>query len=161
MDPQFADAHFALGHAYSDMGRWQNAIDSFERAVKLNPNDLEAQDSLDEARDMLARQSGKKPEKKEISKTQPAPQPVAEQVSLNTKTTAPVASAPASSAPAPNTTPPVSPAETADNDNKETTETVKTNAAANEFALTKLYRVGPGDVLDVRTNDSSAPQSTL
>src|SRR5690348_4869664 len=26
LDPQFADAHFALGHAYADMGRWQNAI---------------------------------------------------------------------------------------------------------------------------------------
>ena len=166
LDPQFADAHFALGHAYSDMGRWQNAIDSFERAVKLNPNDLEAQDRLDEARDMLARQSGKKPEKKQISKTQPTPQPVSEQVSLNTKTTAPVtstptASTPAASAPAPNTTPPNTPAETATNDNKETTETAKANAAANDLALTKLYRVGPGDVLDVRTNDSSAPQSTL
>ena len=166
LDPQFADAHFALGHAYSDMGRWQNAIDSFERAVKLNPKDLEAQDRLDEARDMLARQSGKKPEKKEISKTQPAPQPVSEQVSLNAKTAAPVTSAPAastpaSSAPAPNTTPPSTPAETATSDNKETAETTKANAAANELALTKLYRVGPGDVLDVRTNDSSAPQSTL
>lgn len=151
LDPQFADAHFALGHAYSDMGRWQNAIDSFERAVKLNPNDLEAQDRLNEARDMLARETGKKPEKKEISKTQPAPQPVAEQVSLNTKSTAPV-----TSTPAPNT-----PAETPTNETKETVETVKANAAANDLALTKLYRVGPGDVLDVRTNDPSAPQSTL
>ena len=35
------------------------------------------------------------------------------------------------------------------------------HAAAKEFALTKLYRVGPGDVLDIRVNDSSTPQSTL
>src|SRR5689334_24749085 len=55
LDPQFADAHFALGHAYSDMGWWPNAIDSFQRAVELNPKDLEAQDRLDEAREMLAR----------------------------------------------------------------------------------------------------------
>src|SRR6185436_3878490 len=31
LDPEFADAHFALGHAYYDMGRWQNAVDSFQR----------------------------------------------------------------------------------------------------------------------------------
>lgn len=151
LDPQFADAHFALGHAYSDMGRWQSAIDSFERAVKLNPKDLEAQDRLDEAREMLARQNGKKPEKKEISKTQPAPEPVAEQISLNAKATAPVTTAPAAS----------TAADPATNENKETTEPVKANAAANELALTKLYRVGPGDVLDIRINVSSAPQSTL
>src|SRR6185295_19864899 len=46
LDPQFADAHYALGHAYFDMGRWQNAIDSFQRVVELNPKDLEAQDRL-------------------------------------------------------------------------------------------------------------------
>jgi polysaccharide export outer membrane protein len=152
IDPQYADAHFALGHAYSDMGRWQNAIDSFERAVQLNPKDLEAQDRLDEAREMLARQNGKKPEKKELPKTQPAPEPVAEQISLNVKPAVPAASAPA----------PSTPPETAtDATNTAATEVAKNNAAANELALTKLYRVGPGDVLDVRTNDSSAPQSTL
>jgi tetratricopeptide (TPR) repeat protein len=148
LDPQFADAHFALGHAYSDMGRWQNAIDSFQRAVELNPRDLEAQSRLDEAREKLARQTGKKPEKKEIAKTQPAPEPVAEQISLNVK--------PAASTAAPSTT-----SDTATNGTTETAEAAKVNAAANEFALTKLYRVGPGDVLDVRINDSSAPQSTL
>ena len=151
LDPQFADAHFALGHAYSDMGRWQSAIDSFERAVQLNPKDLEAQDRLEEARERLARQTGKKPEKKEILKTQPAPEPVAEQISLNVKP----------AAPAPNTPVASTPAETATNETRETTETDKTNAAANELVLTKLYRVGPGDVLDVRINDSSAPESTL
>jgi polysaccharide biosynthesis/export protein len=151
LDPEFADAHFALGHAYSDMGRWQSAIDSFQRAVQLNPKDLEAQDRLDEAREMLARQTGKKPEKKEIPKTQPPPDPVAEQISLNVKPAAPVTSAPA----------PTAATETPTNETKETTETAKTNAAANELALTKLYHVGPGDVLDVRVNDSSAPQSTL
>lgn len=156
LDPQFADAHFALGHAYSDLGRWQDAIESFQRAVELNPKDLEAQDRLEEARDMLARQNGKKPEKTEISKTQPAPEPVAEKISLNVKPATAVASAPTANAPAGST-----PADTATNETRETTDTAKANAAANELALTKLYRVGPGDVLDVRINDASAPQSTL
>src|SRR5215211_4280128 len=59
LDPQFADAHFALGHAFYDMGRWQNAIDSFKRAVELNPQDVEAQDRLEQSREMLARDTGK------------------------------------------------------------------------------------------------------
>jgi protein involved in polysaccharide export with SLBB domain len=45
--------------------------------------------------------------------------------------------------------------------NNTDSSTPEANAAASEFALTKLYRVGPGDVLDVRVNDSQAPQSTL
>jgi polysaccharide export outer membrane protein len=36
----------------------------------------------------------------------------------------------------------------------------KVNAAANDLALTKIYRVGPNDVLDIRINDD-ASQSTL
>src|ERR1051326_609507 len=63
LDPRFADAHFSLGHAFADMGRWQKAIDSFQRAIELNPRDVEAQERLEQARDMLARETGKKPEK--------------------------------------------------------------------------------------------------
>ena len=33
--------------------------------------------------------------------------------------------------------------------------------SADQVSLTKIYRVGPGDVLDVRLNDSSSPASTL
>jgi protein involved in polysaccharide export with SLBB domain len=148
LDPHFSDAHFALGHAYADMGRWQNAVDSFQKAVELNPNDVEAHDRLDHARDMLARQNGTKPEKKEISKTQPAPEPVAEQISLYVKPDVKAV------APAQSTV-----AETATNDTTESTGTA--NAGAKELALTKLYRVGPGDVLDIRINDATSPQSTL
>ncbi|MGH9963057.1 MAG: polysaccharide biosynthesis/export family protein, partial [Pyrinomonadaceae bacterium] len=32
---------------------------------------------------------------------------------------------------------------------------------ANEMALVKIYRVGPGDVLDVRVNEAASQQSTL
>lgn len=141
LDPQFADAHFALGHAYYDMGRWQSAIDSFKRAAELNPNDVEAQQRLEQARDMLARESGKTektaPDKSSApAKSEPLRQPVAEKISLNVKPE----------------TPPVTTTESS---------SAKINAAANEFALTRLYRVGPGDVLDIRINDSQAPQSTL
>lgn len=36
-----------------------------------------------------------------------------------------------------------------------------TNSSTNDAALTAIYRVGPGDVLDVRVNDSQLTQSTL
>jgi protein involved in polysaccharide export with SLBB domain len=154
LDPEFADAHFALGHAYYDMGRWQNAVDSFQRAVELNPNDLEAQDRLEQARDMLARQTGKtqKPaptKSPDPPKSEPLRQPVAEKIALNVKQETPPAA----------TTDPVT-TEEKESSTKESAS-AKPNAAANNLALTRLYRVGPGDVLDIRINDSQAPSSTL
>ncbi|HKV32858.1 MAG TPA: tetratricopeptide repeat protein [Pyrinomonadaceae bacterium] len=170
LDPKFADAHFALGHAYYDMRRWQDAADSFKRAVDLNPHDLEAQDRLEEAREMLARETGKKGTPAPTRSAAPAPsttapqakpeplrQPVAEKIALNAKPDAP----------------PVTPPVTTTGDAKESSKneanesptkdgsSAKTNAAATDLALTKLYRVGPGDVLDIRINDTQAPQSTL
>src|ERR1044071_8825559 len=53
LDPQFADAHFALGHAYFDLKQWRNAVESFKAAVELNPKDQEARDNLGLARAML------------------------------------------------------------------------------------------------------------
>jgi protein involved in polysaccharide export with SLBB domain len=158
LDPQFADAHFALGHAYFDMGRWQNAIDSFKRAVELNPHDLEAQDRLEQSREMLAREAGKKKDKaapaktSEPAKPEPLQKPVAEKIALNVKPETAKSETPQV---AENST-----TETKDNPAKESSSPA-VNAAANELALTRLYRVGPGDVLDVRINDSQAPQSTL
>jgi protein involved in polysaccharide export with SLBB domain len=162
LDPQFADAHFALGHAYYDMGRWQNAIDSFKRAVELNPNDLEAQDRLEQSRDMLARETGKKDKpaptrsaaseptrSPEPAKSEPLRQPIAEKISLNAKPET-----------QPQATTEDSKSESNESSPKESSST-KANAAANDLSLTRLYRVGPGDVLDVRINDSQAPQSTL
>lgn len=154
LDPQFAGAHFALGHAYYDMGRWQNAVDSFKRATELNPQDREAQDRLEQSREMLARETGKKQTPAPAISSAPANpeplrQPVAEKISLNAKPE----------------TPPVVTTESAKSEAKESstkeTSTPKANAAATDLALTRLYRVGPGDVLDVRINDPQSPQSTL
>jgi polysaccharide export outer membrane protein len=149
LDPKFADAHFALGHAYFDIGRWEKAIESFQRAVDLNPSDIEAKDRLAESREMLARENKKKQGAtrgtSEKTKVEPA-QPIAQQVALNAKITAPPPKPEESSSKAVTT---------------EEASNTEANAAAKELALTKLYRVGAGDVLDVRTNDSTAPQSTL
>ncbi|HSE20284.1 MAG TPA: tetratricopeptide repeat protein [Pyrinomonadaceae bacterium] len=38
---------------------------------------------------------------------------------------------------------------------------IPTRISGDELLLTKIYRIGPGDVLDVRTNDSDPTRSTL
>ncbi len=135
LDPQFADAHFALGHAYFDLKQWRNAVESFKAAVELNPKDQEARDRLGLARSMLWEEDSAK---LAAQRRQNAPQPVAESVSLKvsapptTKTTAAAPPAPEVNA-----------------------------AAANELILTRIYRIGPSDVLDIRINDNAASQSTL
>jgi len=135
LDPQFADAHFALGHAYFDLKQWRNAVESFKAAAELNPKDQEARDRLGLARSMLWEEDSAK---LAAQRRQNPPQPVAESVSLKvsapptTKTTAAAPPAPEVNA-----------------------------AAANELILTRIYRIGPSDVLDIRINDNAASQSTL
>ena len=66
LDPQFADAYFALGHAYFDLKRWAEAADRLERAIELNPKDVK-QDRLSFARTMLQPYGGG---------TKPVPKPI-------------------------------------------------------------------------------------
>jgi polysaccharide export outer membrane protein len=161
LDPQFADAHFALGHAYFDLKQWRNAVDSLKAAVALNPKDQEARDRLGLARAMLWEEDSAKvavwrkqnpppqavaepkrqdPAPQPVAEKRPqdpAPQPTAEQISLNAKTP---------STPEPTAAP---------------ASEVNAAAANEEVTLTRIYRVGPNDVLDIRINDNVASQSTL
>jgi protein involved in polysaccharide export with SLBB domain len=155
LDPQNSDAYFSLGHAYFDMKRWADAAKNLERALDLNPKDVEAQDRLSFARTMLQpwgggtkpvfQRSARTVEPKPLKAPDPKPvqqQPVGSPVSVAAKTPAPPvdkdAAQPESSEP--------------------TTET-KTNN--DEMALTRIYRIGANDVLDVRVADSASSQSTL
>ena len=146
IDPQNADAYFALGHAYFDLEQWKNAIRAFERALALNPKDSQARDMLALAR-TLAHQG---PPPSNTPRVQSVPKPESVQVSMSVK---PLSPAPAKTETSSN------PAKTETSSNNEKID--KANAAANDLALTKIYRVGPSDVLDIRINDSSSPQSTL
>ncbi|HEU4934055.1 MAG TPA: polysaccharide biosynthesis/export family protein [Pyrinomonadaceae bacterium] len=147
LDPGHADAHFALGHAYYDLKQWRNAIESFKVAVALNPKDDEARDRLGLARAMLWEEDSARIAAER--RTAP-PQPVAQQVAMNTKTAAP-------------------PEKVAEKETKKPIENAAAPApvvsapaaAPAEIPLTKIYRVGPADVLDIRVNDSNASQSTL
>jgi len=149
LDPENADVHFALGHAFFDLKQYRNAIDSLKAAVQLNPKDAEARDRLGLARAMLWEQDNAKLTAQR-KKAAPQPQPVAKQVSINVKVP-----------PAPEKAIDKAPETVSDKVPDKAVDTSdEVNAAAKESALTKIYRVGPNDVLDIRINDN-ASQSTL
>jgi polysaccharide biosynthesis/export protein len=176
LDPENADAHFALGHAYFDLKQYRNAIESLKSAVQLNPKDADARDRLGLARAMLweedhARLTAQR------QRTTPKPEPVAEQVAINVKVP-PAPEHPIEKAPvvvknpvekAPEKLAEKTPAKAPESVTEKDSEKVPdkavntsddVNAAANDLALTKTYRVGPNDVLDIRINDNTS-QSTL
>lgn len=134
LDPQFSDAYYSLGHAYFDLKQWADAARNLARAIELNPKDVEAQDRLSFARTMLQPYGGgTKPVAKPLRTVEQ--QSAGSQVSVATKQTAP----------------PVENVEVAEN---------KSNA--DEIALTRIYRIGPNDVLDIRVADpETSSQSTL
>lgn len=146
LDPDYGDGHFALGHAYFDLKQWKKAVGSFERAAELNPRDQQASDYLALSRTMAHGGPPPTPRGTQTA-TQPQPQaqPKSMQVSMSVKPSSP---------PPAKTEPPAS-------EPNEVTEIAEENAAANEVTLTKIYRVGPNDVLDIRINDSASPESTL
>jgi len=150
LDPENPDAHFALGHAYFDLKQYRNAIESLKMAVALDPKDAEARDRLGLARAMLWEEDSAKLSAQR-QKVAPKPQPVAEQVSMTAKVpVAPPEKKPEKALEKPPEKAPEQAVELSDD----------TNAAASELPLTKIYRVGPNDVLDIRINDGAA-QSTL
>jgi protein involved in polysaccharide export with SLBB domain len=155
LDPHNADAHFALGHAYYDLKQWRKAIESLKAAVALNPKDDEARDRLGLARAMLWEEDSARIAAER--RTAPS-QPVAQQVALNTKT----AARPEKLAEKPPEKPAAKPAEKiAAPPPSEEPNNAAVPARVVEVPLTKIYRVGPADVLDIRINDNAATQSTL
>lgn len=140
LDPQFADAYFSLGHAYFDMKRWADAARSLERALDLNPKDVEARDRLSFARTMLQPYGGgTKPvssrpiRSAEQNSVQPQ-KPVGSPVAVATKSPEP---------------------------RVEKEEVAATKTSNDDVALTRIYRIGPNDVLDIRVADSTTSESTL
>jgi len=124
LDPAYADAYFSLGHAYSDLRQWEQAIESLERGLTLKPKDKDGIGRLAFARSMLERKAGSQ----------------------------------GNSSPSPN-------------DNRGQAEGSHTSFSAgglpakanilNDLDLTRIYRVGPGDVLEVRLTSSASAQPTL
>ena len=173
LDPENSDAHYALGHAYFDLKQYRNAIESLKAAVQLNPKDAEARDRLGLARAMLWEEDNAKLTAQR-QKAAPKPQHVAEQVSITAKVPPQpeksIDKTPVKvSEKTPETVTEKVPEKTPETVTEKVPEKVPdkavdtsddVTAAANDLALTKIYRVGPNDVLDIRINDN-ASQSTL
>jgi polysaccharide biosynthesis/export protein len=164
LDPQHADAHYALGHAYFDLKQWRNAIESLKAAVALNPKDAEARDRLGLARAMLWEEDNAKliaQRPKIVPKAVPQSEPkFAEPKPAEPKLEPKTAEPKTNPNPEGQQVSIVAKVPQAPEVSAEPSEEINA-AAANELALTKIYRVGPSDVLDIRINDSSSPQSTL
>lgn len=140
LDPQFADAYFSLGHAYFDMKRWAEAAKNLDRALDLNPKDVEARDRLSFARTMLQPYGGG---------TKPVPsRPIKSADEQPLQPQKPVGS-------------PVAVATKSPEPQVEREEVPENKPSNDEMALTRIYRIGPNDVLDVRVADSTTSDSTL
>lgn len=166
LDPQYAEAYAALGRAYFKMREWRRAVDNLHHAAALN-----------------ARQ-------KQAKTAQPLPTPHPVSASIQPQW-APAPGTPGSNtfhslamklnaieAPLPEVTPDE---KTTGEEAREPTgvnvsmsaslasSTVESRSvnpiplspSSEDLSLTKIYRVGPGDVLDVRINQAQPQQSTL
>lgn len=160
LDPHYADAYAALGRAYFKMHQWRRAVDNLHRAAELKE---------EQAENAVA-------QPKPVPSNSPTPNPV-------------VATAPAT--PTPDATTAVAPPEKTTRDvpasksdvvkaAEQITEPtgasvslspipvegpgvspIPLKPSAEDVSLTKIYRVGPGDVLDIRINEAEPRQSTL
>lgn len=142
LNPNYADAHYGLGLALFDQGRWEDAIRSFQNVVKINPKDKEAREKLYEAYVLAGRTTNPAghTEKETLAANPLSPNASSESPpKIDTAAGVPV-SLNVSTDSRPNNS---SSAATARND------------------LTRVYNIGVGDVLDVRLGDEPATQSTL
>jgi polysaccharide export outer membrane protein len=145
LNPNYGDAHYGLGLALFDQGRWEEAIRSFENAIKINPKDKEARAKLDEA--SVAARRSTKPARDSVEEKTAANGP-APNVSNGSRDSRPKNDTAAGVPVSLN----VSPGARANN---------STSASIAPTDLTRVYRIGVGDVLDVRLGNEPPTQSTL
>jgi len=145
-DPEYAEAYAALGRTYFKMREWQLASDNLKRAVNLNhrqrttvqiepvqpANVVATHAPLNLS---LRRMNAEIVSRDEITAA-----------TINLRKLIPLT-------PEPPPPPEIKPA-------ANETKTVPV-PRTEQTPLTKIYRVGPNDVLDIRLNDSSQQQSTL
>ena len=53
IDPDDAKAHYNLGNAYFESGKYKEAIESYKQAIRINPDYANAHYNLDVAYDKL------------------------------------------------------------------------------------------------------------
>ena len=152
LNPDYADAYSALGRTYFKMREWRRAADNLHRARALNAKPRQAETQVSKAaaveptgpttERLLATQNEVTTAEIVPLKTNAVSVPEEKQEPVRTNI-----SVGASPTPSPVASESVSP--------------VPLNPPTEDVSLTKVYRVGPGDVLDVRINEVQPQQSTL
>ena len=150
---------YKIGVQYGTAGLFEQAAEMFERSVKLKPDYGEAYLSLghayydlrrwERAIDSIQRGLALKPGDKDSRRRLADAQRKLEQQTPNRREAIPANDEGSKAVGIPTSWPvaeTINPAE---------------KRRANDEALTKIYRVGPGDVLDVRLTDATPAQSTL
>ena len=187
-DPEYADAYAALGRTYFKLREWQKAIENLNRASSLKSKQQEAKESALKKSPLrqntaaiteVNKSSAPIPAPPIDGPTQPASLPQDGSIQPGTNSDAPQSKAlegaevkpPAGPTPAASTNselPEQTPASArvamsvtpAPNVKETAGPVVSTIPPTEELPLTKIYRVGPNDILDVRLN-VSGQQSTL
>ena len=150
---------YKIGVKYGNAALYEQAAEMFERAVKLKPDYADAYLSLghayydlrlwEQAIDNLERGLALKPGDKDSRKRLADAQRIVAQPTVSRRKTRPAADGARSDAIGARMSSP-------------TAETIDAAAKPSaDEAPTKIYRVGPGDVLDVRLTDGVPAQSTL
>jgi tetratricopeptide (TPR) repeat protein/protein involved in polysaccharide export with SLBB domain len=137
LDRNNAEAYEALGDAYARLGRWREAIDAYAQVARLNPQNAEVNEKVGRAyvkmRELASASPGAGESEAAIGSRAAAPSPAsADTTPAATSTAAPNTSAP---------------------------PTVKADAAAGVDPTT-IYRVGAGDVLDIRVIGGGQTQTS-
>ena len=168
LDPQYAEAYAALGRAYFKMREWRRAVDNLHHAAALNaqqkqvrsaqplptphpvsasiyPQNLpEPSTTGSKAFASLAMKLNafEAPQQipPEVTVDEKAPEVVQQATGVNVS----LSESPASSAV-----------------ESRSVNPIPLSPSTEDLSLTKIYRVGPGDVLDVRINEAQPQQSTL
>ena len=150
---------YKIGVRYGNAGLYEQAAEMFERVVKLKPDYGDAYLSLghayydlrlwEQAIDNIERGLALKPGDKDSRKRLADAQRMLEQQTVSGRKATTPANSSGRSAISPRMSSPIA-------------EKIDAAAKANaDEGLTKIYRVGPGDVLDVRLTDGVPAQSTL
>lgn len=156
-DPDYADAYYGLGQAYADTGRWGDAAEAYHQVLRLDPKD-------DEAASRLGKASAKLRELPQGQIPANVATPTVERAgdvsiasaepNLPDSTRATPAATTTRAAPGVGTASPAPP-------DPEAAVKSASPPAASTLApeLTRTYRVGPGDVLDIRLLNASVDPS--
>lgn len=168
LDPQYADAYAALGRAYFKMREWRLAVDNIRRATALNAQQKIASTQPQKSPDPI-------PQKAFEPVPTPAPTPTRAPIAIpfpnsivevSLKTPPAIAAIQYDLEPTGVTVsldaPPPLPEPKVET---KAVDPIPLDPPNEDLALTKIYRVGPGDVLDIRTNavqpENQTGQSTL